>query len=127
MGLDLSGKTVFDLSAEVFENLYCHRCRHYPDDCHRTLTDTDGCKRLVDGNKWDRLCSLREGQVSRFVDDNLDGMILRRGYGCPICGERKAELLIVADDGVTVDCASCGAVFDPIEEAKEARHIPGRG
>lgn len=60
--------------------------------------------------------------MSRFCDDMMDGeLTLRREYGCPICGERRVEFLHEGQAGI-IDCASCGTVFDPIEEAKEANH-----
>ena len=55
MGLDLSGKTVHDLKPEDFENLYCHHCRHYPNDCYRRPRDMDACIMLIDGGMWDLL------------------------------------------------------------------------
>jgi transcription elongation factor Elf1 len=55
---------------------------------------------------------------SKFVDDNLDGMTLYRRYGCPQCGERRIEFLVEHQKGV-LDCASCGCVYIPEEEAKE--------
>lgn len=53
MGLDLTGKNVFDLKPEDFEKLFCHRCRYYPDGCRRRLGDISACKQLIDDGKWD--------------------------------------------------------------------------
>ena len=56
--------------------------------------------------------------MDRFVDESLDAMTLRRKYGCPVCGETRVEFLHENQPDV-IDCASCGTVYDPIEEAKE--------
>lgn len=57
--------------------------------------------------------------MSRFVDESLDGITLFRKYACPVCGENRVEFLHENQPGV-IDCASCGTVYDPVEEAKEA-------
>lgn len=56
--------------------------------------------------------------MSRFVDDSLDGLTLYRRYGCPVCGETRVEFLRENQPDI-IDCASCGTVYDPIEEAKK--------
>ena len=34
---------------------------------------------------------------------------------CPGCGENRVDWLVWAEDGTQVDCATCGASYDPSE------------
>ena len=34
---------------------------------------------------------------------------------CPGCGENRVDWLVWSEDGTQVDCATCGASYDPSE------------
>ena len=51
---DLSGKTVYELEREDFEELFCQRCSEY-DQCPRDDLRITGCKLLVDSGFFDKL------------------------------------------------------------------------
>ena len=38
------------------------------------------------------------------------------GDACPGCGENRVDWLVWTDDGDHVECATCGAWYDPDEE-----------
>lgn len=58
--------------------------------------------------------------MNRFNEEMMDGeFILKRRYACPQCSEQHVANLHLADDGVAVDCATCGCVFIPEKEAEE--------
>ena len=39
--------------------------------------------------------------------------LVRVSKACPQCGERREDKLHLAEDGVAIDCATCGCVFVP--------------
>ena len=50
---DLSGKTVYDLKREDFEELFCRKC-HEAEDCPKDDKKLLGCKAFVDSGLWDQ-------------------------------------------------------------------------
>ena len=50
---DLSGKTVYDLDREDFEELFCRQCNGYG-VCPQGDIQIDACRGLVDCGLWDR-------------------------------------------------------------------------
>ena len=50
---DLSGKTVYDLDRETFEQLFCRQCHEY-NYCNRDDKRILGCKAFVDSGLWDK-------------------------------------------------------------------------
>lgn len=63
--------------------------------------------------------NIREGwpQEQILYEGELDRV--KPPYACPTCGEAKLEQLHRGDDDVSVDCASCGSVYVPEQEAEE--------
>ena len=50
---DLSGKTVYDLEREDFEELFCKQCQECQ-DCPKDDKKILSCKALVDSGLWDK-------------------------------------------------------------------------
>ena len=50
---DLSGKSVYDLERNEFEELFCQRCHEY-EQCDRGDIKILGCKAFVDSGLWDK-------------------------------------------------------------------------
>ena len=56
---DLSGKTVYDLDRETFEELFCQQCHEY-EECDRNDKKILGCKAFVDSGLWDAFYRKRQ-------------------------------------------------------------------
>ena len=51
--------------------------------------------------------------------ETTNGGLVNRGDRCPVCGERRMDLLVWHDDDGHVHCASCGATYNPTSEPIE--------
>ena len=54
--------------------------------------------------------------LSTYVERKRPPMVAAQ-WGCPECGERVMDRLVWSDDAA-VECATCGAVYEP--ESEEA-------
>jgi len=58
------------------------------------------------------------GRYATLQAELRDEDLVRPGHGCPSCGERRMDELIVQEDE-SVECSTCGRRYETTERAEE--------
>ena len=80
---------------------------------------------VASAGEWAEMARLlkpfRDHVVERYATlqaELRDEDLVRPGHGCPSCGERRVDCLIIQDDE-SVRCGTCGRRYETTERAEE--------